>query len=109
MKERRSPASRTGNVEAMKVLLDHGADVNAKETLRGTTALMWAADEAHPPAVQLLIQRGADIEARSNIPQKRRWTGLSPSEGAIQPIVSPSPQWSIVARTLSACASCATP
>ncbi len=31
----------------MKVLLDHGADVNAKETLRGTTPLMWAADEGH--------------------------------------------------------------
>ena len=41
-------ASRTGNVEAMTVLLDHGADVNAKETLRGTTPLMWAADEGHP-------------------------------------------------------------
>ena len=38
-------AARTGNVEAMKVLLDRGADVNAKETLRGTTPLMWAADE----------------------------------------------------------------
>ena len=48
-------ASRTGNVEAMKVLLDHGADVNAKETLRGTTPLMWAADEGHAAAVQLLI------------------------------------------------------
>ena len=59
-------ASRTGNVEAMKVLLDRGADVNAKETLRGTTPLMWAADEAHPAAVQLLIERGADIKARSN-------------------------------------------
>ena len=35
-------ASRTGNVDAMKVLLDHGAEVNTKETLRGTTALMWA-------------------------------------------------------------------
>ncbi len=40
-------ASRTGNVEAMKVLVDLGVDVNAKETARGTTALMWAADEAH--------------------------------------------------------------
>jgi ankyrin repeat protein len=27
---------------------------------------MWAADEAHPAAVQLLIQHGADIKARSN-------------------------------------------
>jgi len=65
-------ASRTGNVEAMTVLLDHGADVHARETLRGTTALMWAADEAHPAAVQLLIRRGADITARSNpVPRGR--------------------------------------
>ena len=69
-------ASRTGNVEAMKVLLDHGADVNAKETLRGTSALMWAADEAHPAAVELLIQRGADIKARSNPASRGRGPAL---------------------------------
>ena len=57
-------AARTGNVDAMKVLLDHGADLNAKETLRGTTALMWAADEGHAAAIQLLIEHGADIKAR---------------------------------------------
>src|SRR5262245_26620482 len=69
-------ASRTGNVEAMKVLLDHGADVNAKETFRGTTPLMWAADEAHAPAVQLLIQRGANINARSNPAARGRGPAL---------------------------------
>ncbi len=42
-------ASRTGNVEAMKVLLDHGADVNAKKPARNDTPLMWAADEAPRP------------------------------------------------------------
>ena len=69
-------ASRTGKVDAMKVLLDHGADVNAKETLRGTTALMWAADEGHAPAIQLLIQRGADIKARSNPAPRGRGPAL---------------------------------
>jgi uncharacterized protein len=59
-------ASRTGNLDAIKALLDAGSNLNAKETLRGTTALMWAADEAHPAAVKLLIERGADIKARSN-------------------------------------------
>ena len=38
-------AARNGNVAAIGVLLDHKADVNAKETLRGTTALMWAAEQ----------------------------------------------------------------
>ena len=65
-------ASRTGNVDAMKVLLDHGADVNAKETLRGTTPLMWAADEGHAPAIKLLIERGADIKAQ--LESGRAWT-----------------------------------
>src|SRR5207244_2008373 len=59
-------ASRNGNVDAIKVLIDAGAKLDAKETLRGTTALMWAADESHPAAVNYLIERGADIKARSN-------------------------------------------
>jgi ankyrin len=69
-------ASRTGNVEALKALIDLGANVNAKETYRGTTALMWAADEAHAPAVQYLIQRGADIKARSNPAPRGRGPAL---------------------------------
>ena len=61
----------------MKVLLDHGADVNAKETLRGTTPLMWAADEGHAAAIKLLIDRGADIKAR----RTRRERGRGPALG----------------------------
>jgi ankyrin repeat protein len=78
----RSPlmvASRTGNVDAMKVLLDHGADVNAKDTLRGTTALMWAADEGHAPAIQLLLEHGADIKARSDPAERGRGPALGKS------------------------------
>ncbi len=69
-------ASRTGNVGAMKVLIDHGADVNAKETLRGTTPLMWAADEGHAPAIKLLIDHGADIKARSDLVERGRGPAL---------------------------------
>src|SRR6202044_3818989 len=72
-------ASRTGNVDAIKVLLDHGAEVNAKETLRGTTALMWAADEGHAPAIQLLLQHGADIKARSDPAERGRGPALGKS------------------------------
>ncbi len=39
-------AARTGNLDAIRVLLDHHADVNAKDKLRGTTALMWATEQA---------------------------------------------------------------
>jgi cytohesin len=69
-------ASRTGNVAAMTRLLDGGANPNVKETLRGTTALMWAADEGHAAAIQLLAARGADIKARSNPAPRGRGPAL---------------------------------
>ena len=59
-------AARTGNVEAVRVLARHGADVNATETLRGQTALMWAAAEDHPAVAQALIDLGADVNASSD-------------------------------------------
>jgi ankyrin repeat protein len=56
-------ASRSGNLDAMKVLLDHKANVEAKDKLRGTTALMWASEQGHPNAVRLLIASGAQVGA----------------------------------------------
>ena len=58
-------ASRSGDTEPVKALLEPGQMSNAREGLRGTTALMWAADEGHPAALKLLVERGADFEARS--------------------------------------------
>lgn len=58
-------AARTGDFETVKLLLTHGAAVNAKETERGQTALMWAVAEANPTVAKLLIENGADVHARS--------------------------------------------
>jgi ankyrin repeat protein len=58
-------ASRTGNVDAVTLLLVRGANVNAKESGRGQTALMWAVLENHADAVKLLLARGADINAKT--------------------------------------------
>src|SRR5215510_4511335 len=57
-------AARTGNVDAVRMLLDRGADVNARESYKGQTALMWAAAERHAPVVKLLLERGADWKIR---------------------------------------------
>jgi len=59
--------SNTGVVAAVKDLIAHGAEVNAKETGEDQTALMWAAAGKHSDVVQLLIKAGADVDARSRI------------------------------------------
>ena len=57
--------ARAGDPRAVKALLAHGADVNAKEHEHHQTALMWAAAQRHPVVVQLLIDARADVRARS--------------------------------------------
>ena len=57
--------ARTGKVDAAQVLLDHHAAVDAREKWGGQTALMWASARRHPEMMQLLIARGADVNARS--------------------------------------------
>ena len=56
-------ASRTGSVEAVRLLAAHGADLNAREHTRGQTALMWAVAQQHPHVVEALIALGADVHA----------------------------------------------
>src|SRR5690606_18142476 len=53
-----------------------GADPDAHETERGTTAMMWAADQGHEAAIQLLIDHGADINARSDPAPRGRGPAL---------------------------------
>jgi uncharacterized protein len=57
-------AARTGKLDAIRVLLKHGADVN-KTNQRGQTPLMFAVAEKNAPAAQLLIENGADANAHT--------------------------------------------
>ncbi|MEJ1962009.1 MAG: ankyrin repeat domain-containing protein [Gammaproteobacteria bacterium] len=59
--------ARTSNVEAAKLLLSHRANVDAVEQWRGQTPLMWAAAENQPAMVKLLVQHGAQVNARSRV------------------------------------------
>jgi ankyrin repeat protein len=59
-------AARTGKVDAMKALLARRASVDAREHVRGQTALMWTVAERHHDAARLLIESGADVRARSD-------------------------------------------
>jgi ankyrin repeat protein len=57
--------SRTGGVETVRALLSRGADPNASEARGGQTALMWALAGRHSTVAGLLIERGANVNARS--------------------------------------------
>ena len=58
-------AARTGKVDVMKALLANDADPNAREQSRGQTALMWAAAEDNADAVKVLLEAGAERDART--------------------------------------------
>jgi len=61
-------AASSGNTSLTKVLLDGGADINAKcecpDTNLDGTALLIAAREGHSEVVETLLGRGADVNMR---------------------------------------------
>jgi ankyrin repeat protein len=56
--------ARTGRVDTARLLLQRGADVNAIEQWGGQSALMWAAAQEQPEMIRVLIEHGADVDAR---------------------------------------------
>lgn len=58
-------AARSGSVDSVKRLLGAGAAVNAAESARGQTALMWATAERHMAVVQALLDAGAKVDMGS--------------------------------------------
>ena len=60
-----STAAFTGNAAAMKQALTGGADPNTKDPQSGSTLLATAALMGHTEIVALLLEHGADINARS--------------------------------------------
>jgi ankyrin repeat protein len=59
--------ARTGSVDAVEALLNRGAEVNVREAAESQTALMWATAQRHPAVVRLLLDHGADPNARSRV------------------------------------------
>jgi ankyrin repeat protein len=77
--------ARGGNVEAAKILLAHGAQVNASEPLHGQTPLMWAAAQSHPEMMRELIGHSAEVNARSAIQHWERQVTAEPREKWLPP------------------------
>jgi ankyrin repeat protein len=77
-------------------LLKHGATVDARESWKGQTALMWAAAENRAEVVKALIDSGANVNARSTEwPEEKK----RPSNGNI---VSTRPRGGLTALLFAA-------
>ena len=70
-------AARTGNFKAVQALLTNDADINLQD-VEGMTALMFAALNGMHDVVKLLVDKGADVNLRSN---KHRETSLMYAAG----------------------------
>jgi ankyrin repeat protein len=60
-------AADAGSVEAVRALLDKGADVNVKDATHGRTPLIFAASKNRIDAMKLLISRGANVQATTTV------------------------------------------
>ncbi|HEX8031973.1 MAG TPA: ankyrin repeat domain-containing protein [Vicinamibacterales bacterium] len=60
-------AAASGEVDAVRVLIDGGADVNAKDGVRLQTPLMYAAASNRAAVIELLASKGADLKATNKV------------------------------------------
>ena len=76
------PGTNEEALEAFTLLLELGGDILAADA-GGETALHGAAERGANPIVQLLVDRGADLEAIN----ERGWTPLTIAEGVVRGVV----------------------
>ena len=60
-------AAHAAHVGAVRLLLDHGADPNAREEGDNTTPLHWAAARGHLDTLRTLLDAGADVHGAGDV------------------------------------------
>jgi ankyrin repeat protein len=82
-------AARNGDAEIVRLLIEHGADVNAANP-RGHTVLYCAGGHGHLAAVELLLEQGADCDAKFTPDGKTLldWLAQYPDDCRYKPIAA---------------------
>jgi ankyrin repeat protein len=81
-------AARNGNIDALRALVQKGADVNAADA-DGTTALHWSSYRDEVATADLLIRAGAAINAANDLGATPLWTAsLNGSETMVRRLLS---------------------
>lgn len=80
-------AARNGDTEVVRLLIEHGADVNARNP-RGHTVLYCAGGHGHLDTLQLLLEAGADCDAKFTRDGKAlmEWLAQYPDDSRYAPI-----------------------
>jgi ankyrin repeat protein len=60
-------AASSGDADTIKTIIEYGAEVDAKETVSGQTAMIFAAAFDRPEAIRILARAGANINHKSNL------------------------------------------
>lgn len=55
-------AARKGNLEAVRYLIDKGADINA-QSISGNTSLSYAIENEHVEMIKYLLRKGANVDS----------------------------------------------
>lgn len=71
-------AAAAGHLDAVRLLLDRGANLNAREGRFGGTPLHTAVFRGRIAVVRLLVERGADVNAINNTGQTPIWGAMFP-------------------------------
>ena len=64
-------------IQVARIMLDNGADIELKKNREGLTPLHRAVDHSSVAMIELLIKRGAKINAKNN-------DGLTPLDSALR-------------------------
>lgn len=66
-------SARHGELDRVSALLAQGANIEARDSQHGATALMWATHEGHLVVLRFLLDNGAEINARQDLGRTALW------------------------------------